>query len=104
MGIAINLAYAPDYRPEAHILSDSVETKPQLTLHWLDPAGAKQTMNLPWLAKPQGKLALLLPLDLRQIDGREFRVSCAYPDKDCQIEISSSILNCHPLWSRQELF
>ncbi len=104
MGIAINLAYAPNYRPEAHILKDSVETKPQLTLHWLDPAGAKQTMNLPWLAKPQEKLTLLLPLDLRQIDGREFRVSCAYPDKDCQIEISSSILNCHPLWSKQELF
>jgi len=103
-GISVKLAYAPDYRPEAHIVNDLLETKPQLTLHWLDQAGAKQTMDLPWLSKPHEKFALLLPLDLRQIDGSQFSVVCAYPDNNCQIELTSCVLNCHPLRSRQELF
>lgn len=104
MTVAVSLSYPPSYRPEAHVVNELIETKPQLQLHWLDPAGAKQLMDLPWLTKPHAKLTLLLPLDLRQIDGSQFAVSCQYPDKDCQIELSSSVLNCHPLRSKQELF
>lgn len=104
MAIATNLSYPADYRPEAHILCDSINTKPQLQLHWLDRTGAQQTMDLPWLSKPHRKLSLFIPLDLRQIDGSQFNVSCNCPDKNCQIELSSSILNGHPLRSKQELF
>lgn len=103
-GVSVNLAYPSDYRPEAHITADSINTNPQLTLHWLDKAGTKQTMDLPWLSKPHERFALLMPLDLRQIDGSKFAVTCSYADENCQIELASCILNCHPLRSKQELF
>jgi hypothetical protein len=111
VAMAVTLSYPSEptgYRPGAHpvtpIESDLLNTKPQLQLHWLDRAGMPQTMDLPWLSKPQGKLSLLIPLDIRQIDGSKFTVSCNYPDENCTIELSSSILNCHPLRSKQELF
>ena len=104
MGIGIKLAYAPTYLAQVHFTEDLLKSKPQLKLSWLDHSGKKQTMKLPWLPKPNGNFALLVPLDLKQLDGSQFGVSCDFPDKDCQIELSSHILDCHPLRSKQELF
>lgn len=104
MAVHIDLSYPSNYRPEAHIMGDLSDAKPVLQLHWIDQAGVKQSMNMPWLSKPQSKLTLSLPLDLRQIAGSQFSFSCSYPDKNCHIELASSILNCHPLRSKQELF
>ncbi len=104
MAVHIDLSYPSDYRPEAHIMGNLSGAKPVLKLHWVDRAGVKQSMDMPWLSKPQSKLTLSLPLDLRQITGSQFSFSCSYPDKNCHIELASSILNCHPLRSKQELF
>ncbi len=103
-GVSATLSYAEGYRAEAHFSSELNNTKPLLQLHWLDADGHEQTMDLPYLSKPQPRFSVFLPLDLKQINGSQFRVSCSYPDKDCQIELAAKVLDCHPLFSEQELF
>ncbi len=103
-GVSATLSYAEGYRPEAHFSSELNNVKPHLQLHWLDGDGREQIMEMPYLSKPQPRFSVLLPLDLKQIKGSQFRVSCSYPDKDCQIELAAKVLECHPLFSEQELF
>ncbi len=103
-GVSATLSYAEGYRPEAHFSSELNNAKPLLQLHWLDADGSEQIMDLPYLSKPQPRFSVFLPLDLKQINGSQFRVSCSYPDKDCQIELAAKVLDCHPLFSEQELF
>lgn len=103
-GVSAKLTYAEGYRPEAHFNSELNNAKPLLQLHWLDADGIEQIMDLPYLSKPQPRFSVFLPLDLKQINGSQFRVSCSYPDKDCQIELAAQVLDCHPLFSEQELF
>ncbi|MDP3507643.1 MAG: hypothetical protein Q8T09_06600 [Candidatus Melainabacteria bacterium] len=103
-GVSARLSYAESYRSEAHFSSELNNAKPLLQLHWLDADGREQIMDLPYLSKPQPRFSVFLPLDLKQINGSQYRVSCSYPDKDCQIELTAKVLDCHPLFSEQELF
>ncbi len=102
--ISIILSYPQNYSADTQITTKLIESKPVLQLLWRDQNNVEQTMSLPYLTKPQPRFSVCLPLDLRKINGSQFRVTCTYPDKNCQIELGARVLDCHPLFSDQELF
>ncbi len=102
--ISVTLGYPANYRAETHISNELNNAKPLLELTWLNQVGLEQTMALPYLLKPQPRFSVSIPLDLSKIKGTNFRVNCTYPDSDCRIELEAKVINCHPLFSEQELF
>ncbi|CAN5251275.1 hypothetical protein BH11CYA1_BH11CYA1_47940 [soil metagenome] len=102
--VSATLSYDSNYRADTHFSTELNNAKPILALTWLNQEGIEQTMDLPYLVKPQPRYSVSIPLDISKIRGSNFRVTCTYPDKDCQIELAAKVLNCHPLFSEQELF
>lgn len=104
VAVAVNLEYPKNNRIDANFPAQLALAPPALELHWRDKENRECKLTLPWLARPEQKLNVLVPLDLNKIDGKDFKIVCTSGDKDCRIELAQKNLNGHPLFSPQELY
>ncbi len=102
--VAVNLEYPDNNRIDANFPAQMALAPPALALEWTSKDNKQSRLSLPWLARPAQKLNVLIPLDLKKIEGSDFKIICTSGDKDCRIGLSSHTLKGHPLFSVQELY
>lgn len=76
---------------------------PELSLQWRDNKGSHK-MPLPWIKKAEHGYAAAIPLDLRCIEGDNFKAVCRMNDPNCLLTLQEKTLTGNPVSSKQELY
>jgi hypothetical protein len=102
--VRATLSYGPNYKPEHQYDIKIKESRPELSLEWLDNKGKKITQSLPWLKRTPNILDVAIPCDLSKIEGSHLTLKAHYIDPDCQIKLGARAIAAHPIFGDCTLF
>lgn len=104
--LTVEIDFKRNTATEKTQIADPVALAPDLYLTWVS-RGKTHKMPIPGLIKitpTSSPLSLSLPVYLQLTGGSDHQLHCNYPSNSCSIKLSAQALDCHPVYSPQEIF